>query len=255
MAEMLQTRIAPAACPRCGAASRAVEGPWGQIARPCPSCRDWLLAEDQRRAANELNAARAQADEQSGFPRRFRGVQLHAMSGTCEDHRHVLAACDRYLETFRRHEAEGTGMLFIGTPGTGKTTMACAVAQGVRERYGIDVKYARATDVVDLAFDRARSQDSLLAIESAGLLVLDELGAEGSHEFPARVLASVLDRRYADQRPTILVSNLPDLPGDTLTLWEHLGAPVSDRVKSTMQILGCAWASLRHEVAGGRDGR
>ncbi|WP_374473368.1 ATP-binding protein [Arenimonas sp.] len=199
--------------------------------------------------------ARVQADELSGFPRRFRGLQFQAMRGTCEDHRRVLAACDNYLETFPRHEAEGTGMLFIGTPGTGKTTMACALSQAVRERYGIGVRYARAADLVELAFDRARSQDNYRAVETADLLVLDELGAEGSHEFPARVLTAVLDRRYADQRPTILVSNLPDLPGETPTLWEHLGAPLSDRVKATMQTLGCAWGSLRHGATGGRNGR
>lgn len=252
MAEQVQMEIRPATCPHCGAPSRALGGPCGVVRLRCTDCQESLKASESTRASARREAERARADEASGFPLRFRGLDLWSMRGTGRDHELVLSHCRDFVKNFPARERKGHGLIFLGTTGTGKTSMACATAQAIRSKFGRRVCYSTAAKLVD----RVRMPEDFRLIESADLLVLDEVGAEGSYEFPAKVMNALIDRRYADLQPTLIVSNLAHLPGqpsDPPTLWEHLGPASTDRLQATSRILGCAWPSLR--ARGASNGR
>jgi len=98
--------------------------------------------------------------------------------------------------------------------------------------------------------DSARSESAVLAeYGSIDLLVIDELGVQYGTDGEQTVLFDVLDRRYRDMRPTILLTNQ-----DTAGASEYLGARTWDRLRETSRWVPFAWESYRPEARRERDG-
>ncbi|MDV7919996.1 ATP-binding protein, partial [Pseudomonas aeruginosa] len=51
-------------------------------------------------------------------------------------------------------------------------------------------------------------RDALEELAGFDLLVIDELGAQGGTEYELGLLHEVIDRRYREMRPTVVVSNM-----------------------------------------------
>ena len=76
----------------------------------------------------------------------------------------------------------------------------------------------------------------------AGLLVIDEMQERGETEFEDRKLTSIIDSRYAHERPTILITNYTR---------EKLAASLSQAVLDRIRENGCGlhfnWTSYRKQ--------
>ena len=151
---------------------------------------------------------------------------------------------------------------FYGNRGSGKTRMAAEIARAgrwpaddgewngnhnVRSRTAL---YTRAMDIfLDLrdcskkGADRSE-KDVLKRLSAAGLLVIDELQERGETEWENRVVSNLLDKRYAADRPTILIANLSR---------EDLAKALSPSVRDRMQEQGKGflfdWPSYRRDHA------
>ena len=82
-----------------------------------------------------------------------------------------------------------------------------------------------------------RAIDELLRPE---LLVLDEVGVQVGSEHEKLLMFEILNGRYQELRPTILVSNL-----NTEALESFLGQRVMDRYRECGSILAFDWQSYR----------
>jgi DNA replication protein DnaC len=81
------------------------------------------------------------------------------------------------------------------------------------------------------------------------LLILDEVGVQFGTEFEKVIITDIINRRYSDMRPTIIMSNLTS---DELS--EYLGARVVDRMyEGGGGVLAFDWESYRSKVAKDRD--
>lgn len=205
---------------------------------PCPDCH----AEEQAAERNRENRRQGEAQRverieklrgDSLIPRRFSGKTLDSFSAETRDQQRTLAICKAYVDRFDDRLAQGGGMTLLGSVGTGKSHLAYGIgnallAQG-RRVMGIDV-YELIDLIKERAFDKRDGTSEREAIKTfvsdLDLLILDEIGAQLGSEWEMLTLFKVVNERYKQQLPTILISNLSQLD-----LKEYLGERIVDRMQ------------------------
>lgn len=125
-----------------------------------------------------------------------------------------------FVVNFDMFQREGRGLYFYSdTKGSGKTMIACAVANEVLKTYNISVKFISVADYIELvkAKDEA-SRENIKGILEARLLILDDVGTQVENtEWITTALFRLIDRRYTNHYPTIFTSNvrMEDLKTDS----------------------------------------
>jgi DNA replication protein DnaC len=120
-----------------------------------------------------------------------------------------------YADTFVGEDGRfrDTGLIYIGSPGVGKTHLAVAVLNELIRRYkvrGLFVDFTELIHQIQSTFS-PRSADSkfdlMKPVMRAEVLVLDELGAQKPSEWVNDILYLVLNTRYTARLPTIFTTN------------------------------------------------
>lgn len=129
-------------------------------------------------------------------------------SENIEPQKKIVNAFVTNFEAFRR---EGRGLyLYSHTKGSGKTMIACSVANEILKMHNISVKFINETDYIELV--RAKddgSREKVKSIFEAGLLILDDIGAQNADkDWIVTALFRLIDRRYTNHLPTIFTSNI-----------------------------------------------
>lgn len=132
--------------------------------------------------------------------------------------------------------------LLHGPWGTGKTALACAAVRMFCEA-GRSARYATAREFVAERRDTWGTRLAELAVLDAwsepDLIVIDEYHEMFPDPRSDGDLVELIDRRYAEQKATLLVTNLT---ADGFV--RAAGAKVDDRLREGVK-LECAWDSLR----------
>lgn len=150
----------------------------------------------------------------SGIPLRFRGATLDAYRTDTEGQAVALTECRDYVHGFERNWELGRSMMLLGDVGTGKTHLGCAIAQQVIRSYGASARYTMAIEIIrdiKMTFDKKSEQterDVYASLLAPDLLVIDEVGVQHGSDFERQVLFEVVDSRYRQLMPTIVISNL-----------------------------------------------
>lgn len=136
-----------------------------------------------------------------------------------------------FVDGFDARLKSGGGMLLWGDVGTGKTHLACAIANSLRNKLR-PVLYCTALEAVMLvkaswkkSADGMTEYDVYSRFGEPELLIIDEIGVQMGSEFERMVLTSIADIRSRNCLPTIIISNLP--PRD---IYELLGERMFDRL-------------------------
>jgi DNA replication protein DnaC len=113
---------------------------------------------------------------------------------------------------------DGTGLLFVGTIGTGKTHLAVGIAKELIRRRGIGClfyDYRELLKEIQNSYNptvQTTELDVLRPVFETDVLVLDELGAVKPTEWVWDTVSLILNSRYNDSRATIITTNLPNFP-------------------------------------------
>lgn len=229
---------------------------------PCPVCFDLQLKKEQEkeseRMAEEYRKAKIAADqlrmeEKTGaarIPKRFQGKTFADYIAETPQQQKALEACTSYAHNFSDNLAAGRCLILSGNVGTGKTHLAAAIAdyivreteytavfrslhsilQAIKSTYGGDSGFTE-SEVMQL-------------FTSPDLLIIDEVGATKSSEFELATLFAIINTRYENKTPTVVVTNL-----EASELRRAIGDRCTDRLREGGgRAIAFNWESKRPEL-------
>ena len=113
----------------------------------------------------------------------------------------------RYVNHFDAFCRDGKGLLLYGGVGTGKTYIACMIANALIDKgYPVLVtNFARVLSTLQGTFDKQEYLDSLNQFD---LLIIDDLGIERDTGYAKEQIFNIVDSRYRSGKPMIITTNL-----------------------------------------------
>lgn len=215
----------------------------------CPKCSreraDRAEAESQEAQRKAMIASRIAS---ASIPKRFASKMLTNYT-PCPKSKKIFDACTRYSQKLDQIQENGTSLIFCGKPGAGKTHIAIGIIQeairkGVSSRYVTVVEMVRE---VKSTYNRKSEKTESQVIKyysSVAMLVIDEVGMQIGSDTEKLIISEIIDNRYSDVKPTIMISNL-----GIAELKEYLGERIFDRMKEGGgAVLNFDWESKRGSI-------
>ncbi|WP_455258188.1 ATP-binding protein, partial [Peptoniphilus asaccharolyticus] len=112
---------------------------------------------------------------------------------------------------YEEMKKENIGLLFYGSVGSGKTYLACSIANALIEQYQISVKIRNFAQIINELQKSSFDFDKNAYIESlvnTSVLILDDLGIERDTSYAKEQVYNIVNNRYLKQKPTIFTTNL-----------------------------------------------
>jgi len=169
-----------------------------------------------------------------GIPPRLAGASFENYMPTCPEQERALEKCRAFAADGLDNIAQGRGLFFKGSVGTGKSHLSVSTLRAVMEnnidRFGkpdsencfvgepvYDGLYCSMVSVVDLlellreSFSadhlRAPARRLLHRCRTDAVVILDDIGAEKPSDWVEEQLYALIDVRYRMQRSTIFSTN------------------------------------------------
>ena len=188
----------------------------------CPRCQfDKRHAQDldTRSAGVTIHRDRLMNERllDADIPPRFQSCSLDTWSaGNSQPKLSAWHAATGYVDAFSENYAVGRSMMLLGQVGTGKTHLATGILQQVIRHYagqGLAGLYTTAGGIIrsvkDTFGNREHTESQVYAdLIAPHLLVIDEVGVQHGTDFERTVLFEVINGRYEQVKPTIVISNL-----------------------------------------------
>lgn len=182
----------------------------------------------------------------SCIPARFASRNFDGYVATDRGQKIALSVCRAYAEKWADKLQEGGSLVLTGGPGTGKTHLACAIGNAVMESGLACVLFVPVSAMLRSIKETYRKgserseQQAINDFCEPDLLILDEVGVQVGSEHEKLLMFEVLNERYQNMLPTILISNLPpeELEG-------FLGQRVMDRYRECGSVIAFNWGSHR----------
>lgn len=113
----------------------------------------------------------------------------------------------KLAKNFDKYNDTSAGILFWGKFRTGKTYMACAVANYIMRR-GYSAKLIKLSDTIKDVFKEIDKNSFLDRLQEYDLLIIDDLGIEKKTEYNLEIIYKIIDDRLTHQKPMIITTNL-----------------------------------------------
>lgn len=157
-------------------------------------------AERQREFAERIKKYR-----KMGFPQSQ--MQYWTFENDDKGNEKLTNMAKRYVNHFDALCKDGKGLLLYGGVGTGKTYIACMIANALIDKgYPVLVtNFARVLSTLQGTFDKQEYLDSLNKFR---LLIIDDLGIERDTGYAKEQVFNIIDSRYRAGLPMIITTNL-----------------------------------------------
>jgi DNA replication protein DnaC len=190
-----------------------------EIWTKCPKCHE---VQEKLRTTNQCLP--------NWVSKRQKGNTFDNFKIVTEEQKNIWSRSKKYVENFKKVLEIGSCMAFLGSPGTGKTHLATAIGVELWEK-NYTVSYKRLYDLMTEIKSTYNKSEKTTEIEIINnlvqfdLLILDEIGLKTMSETETALAYQILDKRYEEIKPTIIISNLNEKE-----LSDNIGARTVDRL-------------------------
>ena len=184
----------------------------------CQACDRERIRQEDLKIQREAMAARRQSQidamlGRAAIPKRFLDRTLENYVTDLDGQQRAHRAVVKFWESWDQNMQRGTSLIMCGNPGTGKTHLAIGVARKVMDAGGT----AMFTRIIDMARtvketygkDSTRTERQVIqSFAEPDLLILDEVGHQHGSDTERMILFDVINARYEECKPVILITNL-----------------------------------------------
>lgn len=145
--------------------------------------------------------------DEAAIPKRYRKYTLESFQSiTDENIRNTLKICIEYANNFKTYQQKGEGILMTGSPGRGKTSLACAIGMELLKEDNHKVYFVSMAKLYDI-----NTKD----VDKKDLVIIDDLGVEYiENENIQKKLSQIMIILNDNKTPIIVTTNLT--PGDLI---------------------------------------
>lgn len=214
---------------------------------PCPICLTQEKKEREKEFLIEKEKQWMKKIETANIPLKFCHLNFRDYDvDVSENAIYVYDIISTYYNKFYSMSKKGTSLTFLGLPGTGKTHLSCTLLNRLLFE-NKNVYYTTSTEMLsDIKSTYKPSvkfseKQVMFKYSCFDLLVIDEIGAHENTQKDLSILIDIIDRRYRNNKPIILVSNLVESE-----FKEYVGERSFDRLKEGKgAVLAFDWESYR----------
>lgn len=180
---------------------------------PCPECQKEYEEGQKKREELEKKEKISDLKRDSGIGKRYFNIKLDDFICDKEEQQKIYNVMKKYVSNYQYVISKGISFIFSGNPGTGKTFLACSVANNLMENF-IKVKYVSIfllMSRIKATFDKSNTDTELKVINEyigCDFLILDEIGVQTGSDYEKSILFQIINSRYEMVKPTILITNL-----------------------------------------------
>lgn len=228
----------------------------GQEIKPnCPECQKEFQAEREKDAIEKHKQQIANREKRE-FEDKFRDAMIppRFLSKNFDNYKISEGNLDQagarnialmYATNFPDMQAKGRCMIFVGKPGTGKTHLACAIANYVISNFNKTVLFTKIYKIIrniKETYGNPNKNESEVIKSYVGLdlLILDEVGIQNFSPTELNYIFEIINERYEQVKPTIFITN-----GSKEEIINSLGSRVLDRIGEDGCKVKFMWSSYR----------
>jgi DNA replication protein DnaC len=196
----------------------------------CAICDDtgWRPTDDGRvtKCDCRLRARGATLEDGARIPKRysrcsFENFQTDLADLTPAEHQSLHTARFRAGRFVEEYPNDKTGLLLIGSTGTGKTHLGVSVIRLLMEMKGVSclfVDYRELLREMRQSYNpsvQATEMDVLRPVLETEVVLIDDLGSSNASPWERDTVGYILNKRYSDELTTIITTHLLDRPTPT----------------------------------------
>ncbi len=180
----------------------------GEIRRPYCMCK--CETEAYQREREQAKAIQLREEIERNKETGFLDINITDYSFDKDDNRNPVESerAKRYVENFDRMKELSTGLMFLGSTGTGKSFLAaCIASELIEQGYKcLMTNFPRIINEITGLYEGKQAYiDSFNQYE---LLVIDDMAIERDTEYAAEIVHNIIDSRYRSGLPLIITTNL-----------------------------------------------
>lgn len=190
----------------------------GKFWTGCPGCtserNEQEAREREEHRQREIRERRAALLlGRAAIPARFSDRRLSNYVPQCDKSRKAHEVAVDFAQNFKDRLKTGSGLILCGGVGTGKTHLAIGIAHEVlaMNLSPVFTSVMSAVRAVKETYRRDHDLTERQAIDrfvEPDLLILDEVGVQFGSDTEKLILFEIINGRYEEMRPTIVISNL-----------------------------------------------
>jgi len=185
----------------------------------CEKCREEKLEKSRKQEEaferQQKNMRWLAKIGDAGIPARFktRTLSTYVVNANSTKQQRIYEFCKEYASDFEGIRKTGRSFLMLGTVGTGKTHLSIGVAlevmnQGYSSIFTSASKIFRSIKDTYHKGSHQKESEVMAIYTQCDLLIIDEVGVQRGSDFEKETFFDVINERYENMRPTIILSNL-----------------------------------------------
>lgn len=196
-------------CGKCGSRKqlRVKFGDKAHVVRCVCKCESKEMEEKKRQEEYEEQMRRInRLKEASMMDKKYREVTFEKYE-VREENKKVFEMAKKYADRFQDMYKKNQGLLLYGPVGTGKSFTAACIGNYLLNNAKPVIMTSFVKILQDI-WENDREAEYITILNSASLLIIDDLGTERETDYALEKVYNIIDSRARANKPMIITSNL-----------------------------------------------